>query len=143
MSNLDVAIALACRAHTGQVDKAGGAYILHPLRLMLRFTDSQAQIVAVLHDVVEDSDTTLADLRASGFCEAVVSAIGCLSKREGENYQDFIERLAPNALARQVKIEDIRDNLNLERLPSLTDKDLVRVRKYHAALGYLMGYAAN
>lgn len=137
MSNLDTAIALACRAHAGQVDKAGGAYILHPLRLMLRFDDLDAQMVAVLHDVVEDSDTALADLRALGFAEAVVNAIECLTKQAGEDYTAFIQRLAVNPLARRVKIEDIKDNLNLTRLPALSDKDLARARKYHQALAYL------
>lgn len=137
MSNLDTAIALACRAHAGQVDKAGGAYILHPLRLMLRFDDLEAQMVAVLHDVVEDSDTGLADLRALGFADAVVNAIECLTKQPGEDYTAFIQRLAVNPLARRVKIEDIKDNLNLTRLPELSDKDLARARKYHQALAYL------
>lgn len=140
MSTLDTAIAIACRAHTGQVDKSGGAYILHPLRLMLRFEDPEAQVVAVLHDVLEDSPITEAELAAQGFAAPILAALVCLTKREGEPYEDFIRRLAPNPLARRVKIEDIKDNLNLTRLHTLSDKDLARVRKYHQALSYLNGY---
>jgi len=140
MSTLDAAIALACRAHHAQTDRAGGSYILHPLRMMLRFDDLDAQIVAVLHDVVEDSEICLADLRALGFSDIVVSAIECMTKQPGEAYTAFIERLAANPLARRVKVEDIKDNLNLTRLPVLTDKDLERARKYHLALAYLNAF---
>ncbi|QJI31810.1 GTP pyrophosphokinase [Pseudomonas sp. ADAK18] len=138
MSILDAAITLACRIHTGQVDKSGKPYILHPLRLMLRFETLDEQIVSVLHDVVEDGNVTLDELRHLGLCEHVVHAIDCLSKRPGEDYEDFIARIRPDELARKVKIEDIRDNLNLTRLPTLEAKDLERVAKYHKALRYLL-----
>ncbi len=139
MSTLDIAIALACSAHAGQVNKAGKAYILHPLRLMLCFDDLDAQIVAVLHDVIEDSEHSLGDLQGLGFDAHVISAIDCLTKRPGENYQRFLERVATHPLATRVKIQDITDNLDVTRLPALTDKDFERVRKYHQALAYLKG----
>ncbi|WP_460046435.1 GTP pyrophosphokinase [Pseudomonas sp. S2_H01] len=134
MNIIDAAIALACRVHAGQVDKSGKPYILHPLRLMLKFDDQDAQVVSVLHDVVEDSDTTLEDLRALGISEDAIEAIDCLSKRPGEQYNDFISRIIPNELARKVKIADIEDNLDLTRLSTLSEKDLLRVAKYHQAL---------
>lgn len=134
MNIIDAAIALACRVHAGQVDKSGKPYILHPLRLMLKFDDEDAQVVSVLHDVVEDSDATLEDLRALGISEDAIEAIDCLSKRPGEQYNDFISRIIPNELARKVKIADIEDNLDLTRLPKLSEKDLLRVAKYHQAL---------
>ncbi|SDH10980.1 GTP pyrophosphokinase [Pseudomonas abietaniphila] len=134
MNIIDAAIALACRVHAGQVDKSGKPYILHPLRLMLKFDDQDAQVVSVLHDVVEDSDTTLEDLRALGISEDAIEAIDCLSKRPSEQYNDFISRIIPNELARKVKIADIEDNLDLTRLPTLSEKDLLRVAKYHQAL---------
>lgn len=137
MNMLDTAVALACRVHAGQVDKSGKPYILHPLRLMLKFEEADAQVVSVLHDVVEDGDVTLDDLRALGISESAVAAIDCLSKRDGEPYEDFIERIKPNALARKVKIEDIKDNLDLTRLAEIQDKDLQRAAKYHRALSYL------
>lgn len=138
MSTLDTAIAIACKAHAGQLDKSGKPYILHPLRLMLNFHDEEAQVVSVLHDVVEDSHITLEDLRALGISEAAVEAIDCLSRRPAEAYDDFISRLRSNALARRVKIADIKDNLDLTRLPSITEKDLQRVAKYHRALARLL-----
>lgn len=138
MNILDAAVALACRVHAGQVDKSGKPYILHPLRLMLKFEDVDEQVVSVLHDVVEDGDVTLEDLRELGVSSAAVAAIDCLSKREGEVYEDFIARIKPNDLARRVKIADIRDNLDLTRLPRVSDKDLQRVAKYHRALRELM-----
>jgi (p)ppGpp synthase/HD superfamily hydrolase len=138
MSILDAAVALACRVHEGQVDKSGKPYILHPLRLMLKFEDVDEQVVSVLHDVVEDGDVTLEELRELGVSSAAVAAIDCLSKREGELYEDFIARIKPNDLARRVKIADIRDNMDLTRLPQVSDKDLQRVAKYHRALRELM-----
>ena len=114
MSHLVTAIALACKAHAEQVDKAGAPYILHPLRLMLRCTDPDAQIVAVLHDVVE--------------------AVDCMTRRPSESYEDFIERLAPNPLARAVKIQDLLDNLDTTRLPTLRDEQVARLPRYHASL---------
>lgn len=131
---LETAIALACRVHAGQRDKAGRAYVLHPLRLMLRFEDPEAQMAAVLHDVVEDGDVKLEDLRILGIPESVVQAVDCLSRREGETYEAFIERIRPSALARRVKREDIRDNLDVTRLPELGEADLARVARYHRAL---------
>lgn len=138
MNKLEMAIALACKVHAGQVDKAGQPYILHPLRLMLKFQSENEKIVAVLHDVVEDGDVTLEELRQNGFPETVVIAIDSLSKKLGESYEDFIIRLSSSELAKRVKIEDIKDNLDINRLTSLTDEDLQRISKYHRALKYLM-----
>ncbi|WP_434570849.1 GTP pyrophosphokinase [Pseudomonas sp. Z3-8] len=137
MSILDAAIALASKVHAGQVDKAGKPYILHPLRLMMRFDGLEEQLVSLLHDVVEDGDVTLDELRELGISEAVVTAIDCLTKRQGESYEQFIARIRPNPLATQVKIADIHDNLDLTRLPVVRDKDLERAAKYHRALRYL------
>ncbi|WP_434602276.1 GTP pyrophosphokinase [Pseudomonas sp. Z4-7] len=137
MSILDAAIALASKVHAGQVDKAGKPYILHPLRLMMKFDGLEEQLVSLLHDVVEDGDVTLDELRELGIPEAVVTAIDCLTKRQGESYEQFIARIRPNPLATQVKIADIHDNLDLTRLPVVRDKDLERAAKYHRALRYL------
>ncbi|MDR6962100.1 (p)ppGpp synthase/HD superfamily hydrolase [Pseudomonas brassicacearum] len=137
MSILDAAIALASRVHAGQVDKAGKPYILHPLRLMMKFDGLEEQLVSLLHDVVEDGDVTLDELRELGIPETAVTAIDCLTKRQGESYDQFIARIRPNSLATKVKIADIHDNLDLTRLPVLRDKDLERAAKYHRALLYL------
>jgi len=138
MNKLESAIGLACKVHAGQADKAGQPYILHPLRLMLKFHDENARMAAVLHDVVEDGNISLDDLRELGIPEQVVAAVDCLSRREGESYDAFIERLAVDKLARRVKIEDVRDNMDVTRLAALSEEDLSRVAKYHKALRYLL-----
>lgn len=141
MSDLDCAIRLACAAHHGQTDKSGAPYILHPLRLMFKFHDEEHRIVSVLHDVVEDSTVSFEDLARAGFSEKTVAALCCLTKQEGELYDDFIARLASNELARRVKIEDVKDNLDVTRLPLLTNSDVLRIEKYHHALRYLEQYS--
>ena len=138
MDNLDKAVKIACKAHAGQVDKAGQPYILHPLRLMLKFQNEQERIVAVLHDVIEDSDLTRDDLITCGFSKTIVNALDCLSKKENERYENFINRILSNELARKIKIEDIKDNLDLTRIESINNEDLKRVLKYHNALRVLL-----
>lgn len=131
------AIQIASKAHENQVDKANKPYILHPLRLMMKLENIDEQIVAVLHDVIEDSDTTLSDLRNSGFSEEIINAIDALTKKPGLDYQNYLEIISKNTLSRNVKIEDIKDNLNLTRLKNINDKDLERAQKYHKALKFL------
>ena len=143
MSSLDKAILIACQAHTEQVDKAGQPYIMHPLRLILKFDNDIERIVAVLHDVIEDSNTTTDDLYHYGFCKEVIDAINCLSKRDDEAYDDFILRISKNSLAAKIKIEDLKDNLNLVRINCIGKKDLARVVKYHKALKFLLGSNGN
>ncbi len=143
MCNLEKAIAIAIDAHSGQVDKASQPYILHPLRLMFKFQVEVEMIVAVLHDVIEDSNISLDDLKVDGFSTQVIDAIDCLSKRDGECYEDFILRLSINDLARKVKIEDVKDNLDLTRLEHVRNKDLVRIDKYHRSLMLLISKDAN
>lgn len=137
MSNLDKAIEIAIKAHTGQQDKAGQPYILHPLRLMFRFENEIEMIVAVMHDVIEDSDVTFADLKEQGFTQEIIAAIDCLSKKRGEDYEKFIQRVCTNRLAKKIKVEDIKDNLNLTRLEKISSQDLRRIEKYHKALKQL------
>jgi len=134
MSTLDKAIMIASEAHAGQLDKSGQRYILHPMRLMQKFVREEERIVAVLHDVVEDSNVSLNDLKTYGFAKSIIDAIDCLSKRNNESYDGFIARISSNYLAKKIKIEDLKDNLDLTRLTSITDSDLVRIKKYHKAL---------
>jgi (p)ppGpp synthase/HD superfamily hydrolase len=141
MSSLERAIAIAAMAHEGQVDKGGAPYILHPLQVMLRLQDPEARTVAVLHDVVEDSPVSLEDLREQGFSEGVLSALEALTKREGEDYQAFVERAGRDPLARQVKLADLAENSDLSRIPAPSAKDLERVAKYRRAIDYLEGLA--
>ena len=131
---LDRAIELAKQHHEGQTDKAGKPYIEHPLRVMNQVESEEEKIVAVLHDIVEDTDISLDDLRNEGFSEEVVSAVECLTKQDGENYDSYIERISFNPLAVKIKLADLEDNRDLTRLPEVTDKDLERVEKYDKAL---------
>ncbi len=133
MPTVEDAIKLALDQHHGQVDKAGEPYILHPLRVMAQMQTDDEQIVAVLHDVVEDSDVTLDDLRRLGYSEAIVTAIDCLSRRDGETYDEFIQRIKPNALAVRVKLGDLHDNMDLRRNATLDDKALERFQRYRKA----------
>jgi (p)ppGpp synthase/HD superfamily hydrolase len=133
MNLVEKSLAIALRAHTGAVDKAGCAYILHPLRMMAKMTTDTEMSVALLHDVIEDSDMTAAELLAEGIPDEVVSAVLCLTKQAEESYQDFVLRAKQNPIARKVKIADIEDNLNVLRIANLTEKDLARIAKYHAA----------
>ena len=135
---LDRAIELAKQHHEGQTDKAGKPYIEHPLRVMNQVESEEEKIVAVLHDIVEDTDISLDDLRNEGFSEEVVSAVECLTKQDGENYDSYIERISFNPLAVKIKLADLEDNRDLTRLPEVTDKDLKRIEKYDKALEKLM-----
>ena len=135
---VEKALKLALEIHAGQVDKAGKPYILHPLRLMSKFSTDDEMITALMHDVVEDGDITLADLENLGFSKNVVSAIDCLTKRDNESYEAFISRINQNSLAKKIKIEDLKDNMDLTRLDSISDKDIARVKKYHKALSVLL-----
>ncbi|VVP44659.1 hypothetical protein PS876_05028 [Pseudomonas fluorescens] len=134
---LERAIAIAAAAHAGQLDKGGAPYILHPLKVMLRMTTLEERIVAVLHDVVEDCDISLDDLRKEGFSEEVLSAIESVTKVPGESYEDFVERAAQNPIGRVVKLADLEENSDLSRIASPSWDDLERVEKYRRAIARL------
>ena len=133
MLNIEDAIKLALDKHHGQTDKAGEPYILHPLRVMAQMQTETEQIVAVLHDVVEDSDVTLDDLRRMGFSEEIVTAIDHLSRHDDETYEQFIQRIKPHPLAVRVKLGDLRDNMDLRRTAALDEKALERFERYRKA----------
>ncbi|WP_409346713.1 GTP pyrophosphokinase [Paenibacillus sp. MBLB4367] len=134
MSTLEKAIAIASKAHEGQVDKGGNPYILHPLRVMLRLDTDEERIVAVFHDLFEDTAVTSADLGEQGFSAEIIDAVHALTKKNGEAYLDFIARAKKNRIARKVKAADIEDNMDLTRIPDPTEEDEERVKKYRAAL---------
>lgn len=137
--DLDLAIKLATEAHAGQHDKGGEPYILHPLRVMLAMKTEDERIVAVLHDVVEDTTWTCDDLYwQHGFSPDIVLAITALTRRPGEDYFDFIRRAAENPIARAVKIADVRDNLDPSRGLPDDPQALDRVEKYRRALAMLV-----
>ncbi|MFL0195222.1 GTP pyrophosphokinase [Clostridium sp. WILCCON 0269] len=130
---LNKAIQIAVKAHEGQVDKGENPYILHPLRVMLSCNSEIERICAVLHDVVEDTSVTLEDIRKEGFPDEIVNALDCLTRRRGESYEDFIERVLKNKIACNVKLADLSDNMDLTRISNPTDKDEKRIKKYRKA----------
>ena len=140
MSTLQRAIEIATEAHQGQFDKAGRDYIGHPLRVMEMGKTEEEKIVGVLHDVIEDTDWTFEKLAEEGFSDEVIAALRCVTKiSENENYDDFIDRVKKNPLAVAVKINDLTDNMDIRRLPYLSDKDVKRLKKYLKAYKRLTG----
>ncbi|HHK6480548.1 TPA: GTP pyrophosphokinase [Streptococcus pneumoniae] len=134
---IDIALAIAKKAHAGQVDKAGVDYIQHPLYVASQVNTEQEKAVALLHDVIEDSDITAADLFASGLSNEVVTAVQILKKKKGQSYQEYLGKVKSNNLARVVKLADLKHNSDLSRLKSVTNTDYERVKKYKNAIYYL------
>jgi len=135
---LEHAIAIAAKAHQGQADKGGLPYILHPLAVMLSMPkeDYDGQIVAVLHDVVEDTEVRLDDLR-EWLAEHLVDAVEAITKREGETNREYWARCRGNAIAARVKIADMKHNSSVERISVLPyDQQEYLCRKYAEALEY-------
>ena len=130
MSTLEKAISLAAEAHNGQKDKNDAPYILHPLRVMARVQSDTEKIAAVLHDTIEDTDYTIEKLREKGYSEQVLEAIDCLTKRDGEDYDKYLNRSISNPIAQKVKIADLEDNMDIRRFDVLKEEDLKRLNKY-------------
>jgi (p)ppGpp synthase/HD superfamily hydrolase len=137
MKLIEKSLHIALRAYAGKTDKAGREYILHPLRVMAKMETDLERATALLHDVIEDSDITAEDLLAEGIPSEVVEAVQSLTKRENEEYEDFVARAKKNKIAAKVKIADIEDNIDVLRLTSLDEKDLARIKKYHSAWRFL------
>ena len=128
---LDRAKEIARSAHEGQVDKAGRPYIEHPMRVMKMGKSMEEKIAGVLHDVVEDSEWTFEMLEKEGIPKDVMDALRCVTKlSEDEDYDHFIARVKTNHLAVKVKLNDLKDNMDITRLEELTEKDLTRLNKY-------------
>ena len=134
---IDIALAIARKAHAGQVDKAGVDYIQHPLYVASQVKTEQEKAVALLHDVLEDSDITAADLLAYGLSNEVVTAVQTLTKKKGQSYQDYLGKVKSNNLARVVKLADLKHNSDLSRLKTVSNTDYERVKKYKNAIRYL------
>lgn len=143
MATLERAIELAAAAHAGQVDKAGQPYILHPLRVMLRVTGEYERMAAVLHDAVEDTPLTLAQLTGAGFPAEVVAAIEALTKRPGESRMQAATRAAANPIARVVKLADNAENMDLGRIAAPTEKDFARLEEYKQVRTLLLASDSN
>ena len=151
--NLEKAIKIAVEAHTGQVDKGGNPYILHPLRVMLSLDSEEERIVGVLHDVVEDcKGWSWERLKEQGCSDKLIEALKSVSKTPDEekqfkemddpnkkmdHYLQFIKRAKANKIGRHVKAADIRDNLDISRIDDITERDINRLNRYKKALSIL------
>ena len=126
-------LVLATNAHAGQFDRGGKPYILHPLKVMhyLKTDDEELQCIALLHDVVEDTDTSWKDLEALGCTERVLNAVRALTKLPGQTYDEYKEVVFANEDAMRVKLCDLRHNTDIRRLKGVTQKDVDRITKYN------------
>lgn len=130
---IEDAIALAVELHRGATDKGAEPYILHPLRVMLAQEGEVARMGAVLHDVCEDCGVTIEDLRARGYPARLLEVVDALTRRPKEPYQDFIQRLKPDPIARKIKLADLADNMRVTRLPTIDAAAAERLEKYRQA----------
>ena len=128
---------VASKAHRNQSDRAGVPYIKHPETVAAMVTTDEEKAVAYLHDVIEDTPLTLEDLKKQGFPSTVINAVALLTKQKGQLYQDYLEGVKENALARKVKLADLKHNSDLTRLSVVTEADIKRCKKYQQAIFYL------
>jgi (p)ppGpp synthase/HD superfamily hydrolase len=133
------AMRLCFEAHKNQVDKSGMPYVFHPFHLAEQMQDEITTIVALLHDVVEDTDYTLSDLSDMGFSKDVVDALTLLTHDDSVPYMDYVALVKDNPVAKAVKIEDLKHNSDLTRLDTIDQKALQRVEKYKKAIALLEG----
>ncbi|TAF32067.1 MAG: phosphohydrolase [Cytophagales bacterium] len=138
---LDKAILMAAKAHFGFTDKAGQPYTMHVLRVMMRGQTLMEQICGVLHDLIEDTPYTEHDLRAEGFSEDIIEVVKLLTHDKSLlSYEEYIQRLVKHPVARKVKINDLLDNMDIRRLPTVKERDLERSNKYLHYYRYLIQY---
>ena len=130
---LSKAITIALRAHEGQVDKAGRPYASHIMRVTEMCNTLDEKITGALHDIVEDTQWTFEMLYDEGFPKHIVDAVECLTRREGEDYFDYISRVKENELASRVKINDLNDNMDPRRCEELSDLNIERLSRYQKA----------
>lgn len=138
---LEKAYKICLEKHAGQTDKVGKPYFMHPFRVAERCNTIEQKIVALLHDAIEDTDVTPEFLLAEGFPQEIVAAILSVTRREGEDYEEFIKRAAANPIGKIVKLHDLEDNMDLRRLDSIDDRMRDRLNRYIRSYHYLEGAA--
>lgn len=131
------AMKLCYLAHRDQLDKSGVPYVFHPVHLAEQMTDEDTTVAALLHDVVEDTEYTLADLAAMGFSDGVLAAIRLLTHRDGVPYMEYVAKIRENPIAKAVKLADLTHNSDITRLDVVDEKALARVAKYAEAIRLL------
>ena len=133
------AIDISYYAHKGQFDKAGNPYVSHPIYVAGKMKTNDEIIVALLHDVIEDTDLTLDYLIEEGYPDNIIKAIDAITRRPEEDYGHYIKRVKENPLAKCIKIEDLKHNMDLRRIKNPTDSDFQRVERYRLAMEILLG----
>ena len=128
------ALKISFDAHKNQVDKSGMPYVYHPFHLAVQMNDELSTCVALLHDVVEDTDITLDELRNDGFPNEVIEALSLMTHSDDVPYLDYVRVMKDNPIARKVKLADLAHNSDLSRLEIVDDKALERVNKYKQAI---------
>ena len=131
------ALKLCFEAHKNQTDKSGLPYVFHPFHVAEQMPDEKTTIVALLHDVIEDTSYTIQDLRDLGFDEEVLDALALLTHDKNVPYMDYVAEIKGNSIARTVKLADLRHNSDLSRLEKVDESALRRVKKYEAAIQLL------
>ena len=131
---LHKAITIACEAHQGQSSINGEPYILHPLRLLIKAKSNEERIIAVLHDVIEKSNISLADLKNKGFDQNIISSIDSLSRRKSESYVDYIGRLMQNRISVKIKLLDLADNIKMHSENNNNGIYDAKIKQYKNAL---------
>lgn len=134
--NTRKAMKIAYKVHDGQVDKAGLPYIFHPIHLAEQMDTEEECIVALLHDVVEDTDVTFEDLEKE-FSQTVIDALKLLTHDKSVDYMEYVKTIKNNPIARNIKLADLKHNSDMTRLLSVTEKDIERYNKYQKAIQIL------
>ncbi|QDT04893.1 Bifunctional (p)ppGpp synthase/hydrolase RelA [Rubripirellula lacrimiformis] len=140
MADLDEALVLVATHFRGVRDKAGLPYVLHCLRVMMSVDSLDAKMVAVMHDLVEDTAVTMDDLRQRGFSETVLTALELVTHRDADSYQDYVVRIKDDAIACEVKLADLCDNTSPSRMllrEGREDRDTARIQKYLLSYNFL------
>ena len=131
------ALRLCFDAHKEQTDKSGLPYVFHPFHLAEQMQNEETTVVALLHDVAEDTDITVDKMTEMGFPKAVTDALRLLTHDDRVDYMDYVRAIKDNAIAKAVKLADLRHNSDLSRLDTVDEKALERVEKYRKALALL------
>jgi (p)ppGpp synthase/HD superfamily hydrolase len=132
---IEKAFGLALKAHLNQKDRYGQPYIFHPVRVMIKMDNEKEKVVAILHDVIEDSEFTYQDLCDSGFSPEIIDAVASISKQDDEEYFDYIKRVMENPIAVKVKLGDLEDNMDIRRIEIISENDIERLKAYRMIKG--------
>ena len=132
-----IALKLCFEAHKDQIDKSGMPYVFHPFHLAEQMADEKTTVVALLHDVIEDTEYTVDDLKSMGFSDDILSAIALMTHADGVPYMEYVARIKDDPIAKAVKLADLRHNSDMSRLDKITAFDRERAEKYKKAMELL------